>query len=428
MQRLLFPTLASLTVTLVAVQAFVPRAWAASSERTTSFGVDLFAGGHYFAEGTNLGVAPAPDASSGARGNGLVGLRASMGLNQWSALEVELLGMLTSDRTYGRRASILGYRLNAVAYLMAGNLRPFVLLGAGVIEVVTTHADANVGLVRDRDGEYHVGAGIEYRILNHLSVRADVRVVQMPGKQLWSLASDLEGMVGAVVPFGAGPRVVPQAEPLPAVQKSVSVAAQGEPAVERKGKKVAPVASAELVAAPSGSAEEAPVSPAASSEKTRVSETTKSPTLAAAAAPPNPERLPKSEVAERPAVLASDGAVAAVKDLLSRSKEIRFNGATSKLSLVSLPFIGALAEALVKEPDVEIEIVSHVAGRGNRQKELILSKRRAAAVKKALVQREVRADRLTVVGRGSEEPIAPNVTSSGRRLNERMDLRIAGSK
>ena len=116
-----------------------------------------------------------------------------------------------------------------------------------------------------------------------------------------------------------------------------------------------------------------------------------------------------------------------IKELLGRAKEIKFEGGTSKLSIVSLPLIGQLAEVLVQEPEIQLEIVSHAGGGGNAQKEMALSRRRAAAVKKALVQREVESSRLTAIGRGSEEPVAPSITRSGRRLNERVELRLVGA-
>jgi outer membrane protein OmpA-like peptidoglycan-associated protein len=72
--------------------------------------------------------------------------------------------------------------------------------------------------------------------------------------------------------------------------------------------------------------------------------------------------------------------------------------------------------------------VGHTGGSGDRGKDLALSKRRAEAVKKALVQREVRGSRLTATGKGSEEPLAPNITNSGRRLNERVEIRLRGSE
>ena len=42
------------------------------------------------------------------------------------------------------------------------------------------------------------------------------------------------------------------------------------------------------------------------------------------------------------------------------------------------------------------------------------------------MQREVKGSRLTAIGRGSEEPLAPNITNNGRKLNERVELRLIG--
>jgi len=145
-----------------------------------SFALGIFGGGHIFADGTNLGVASAPEASAGARSNGALGLRASLGVGPWLAAEAEVLGMLTTDRTYGRGAGILGYRLNALAFLRQGDVRPFVLLGAGPMQVATTKAEGKAGLVRDVEGEFHVGVGLCYQIVDILALRADVRAVQMP--------------------------------------------------------------------------------------------------------------------------------------------------------------------------------------------------------------------------------------------------------
>jgi outer membrane protein OmpA-like peptidoglycan-associated protein len=439
----------------MATAVFAQGSSGVASERSTSFGVDMFAGGHYFAQGTNLGVTSADDASAGARGNALVGLRASLGLNQWAAAEIEFLGMLTSDRTYGRRASILGYRVNAVAYLMHGNIRPFVLVGAGAIEVVATRAEGAAGLVRDTDGEYHVGAGVEYRLLDHLSARMDARVVQMPGKQSWSLASDFEATLGVAVPLGAGPRQRPQMEvkptsltpvatPAPTSESPAQPSVAAPPAAATPKPEIpAPVAAPPTPPTTVSAVPAAPAAPAAPvtapPTPTTVSAAPAAPASAPAVATPPvaveaaakpvkaraPAATPSSSPPAAPPVVSKGGSV---KELLGRAKEIQFEGLTSKLSLVSLPFIGQLAEALTNEPSVELEIVSHTGGSGDKAKDMALSKRRSEAVKKALVQREVKASRLTATGKGSEEPLVPNITNSGRKQNERMELRPLGTQ
>ncbi|MBN2577074.1 MAG: OmpA family protein [Deltaproteobacteria bacterium] len=451
MQRLLLPTLAFVVSAFVARPAFAQDSATAARGRRTSFNLEAFAGGHYFAEGTNLGVASAPEASAGARGNALLGLRASLGLGPWVAAEVEFLGMMTTDRTYGRRAGILGYRLNALAYLMSGNLRPFLVAGAGVVEVADTRAEGKAGLVRDRDGEVHVGGGLDYRLLDHLALRGDVRFVHMPGKQAWSLATDFEATLGVVLLFGAGPRAAGPSEARPAVagppasetaRPAPAAAAQASPkAAPSPVSAVSPAKAAPLPGsgAPAPKTEEPPASPppvaAASLSPAPAASIPVSPTSAptpvtsAAVAPASASIVPTAKPAFAGPKPAAAGAtrLPPVKKLIGRAREIRFEGRTSKLSIVSLPLLGQLAEALVKEPGIRLEIVSHTAGGGDAHKELALSRRRAEAVKKALMQREVEGSRLTTVGRGSEVPLAPSITRRGRQLNERTELRLVGA-
>jgi|GEM_PF-2722088 len=380
-----------------------------------SFALGVFGGGHIFADGTNLGVASAPEASAGARSNGTLGLRASVGVGPWLAAEAEVLGMLTTDRTYGRRAGILGYRLNALAFLRQGDVRPFVLLGAGPMQVATTRAEGKAGLVRDVEGEFHVGVGLCYQIVDILALRADVRAVQMPSKQIWSLTTDFEASLG--LSFALGPRAS-AGVPAPAVANPPVLGPD-------KPKADSAAVTPPTVPAPMPPAAGMPTSPApALATPAPVPSVANPPAPAKQPAIPREEQAAKPSTSPSPVADAGAASPSMVKELVSRAKEIKFMGATSKLSLVSLPLIGELAEAMVKEPGVQLEIVSHVPASGDPKNDMTLSRRRAHAVRKALVQREVPAHRLTATGRGSEEPLAPNVTRSGRRLNDRMELRL----
>jgi outer membrane protein OmpA-like peptidoglycan-associated protein len=452
MQRILPPFLALVLLALAGPAARAEGSAGGASPRRSSFSLGLFGGGHRFADEANLGVASSPEATAGAHSHGLAGLRATLELRPWAGVEVEAFGMLTTDRTYDRRASILGYRLNAVAYLMPGNFRPFALVGAGVLEVATTEAEGPAGLVFDRDGEFHVGVGLDYRLLDHLALRADARAVQLPGKLRWSLTTDLEASLGVVFLLGAGPRpgiarsaaaalppVAPvrhdAAAPEPAPPSATAVVAPAPAAAPPPPAVKAPPPPPSPPPSPAASASPPPPSPAAASPS-RQSDAPAEPSGLPPAAPPAPtpsavareEAKPRSAMVTAtpvPTIPRPHGRLPSLAESLGRADEIRFDGSSSsKLSLAALPLVGQLAEALAKAPEVQIEIVAHTAGSGDTAKDLALSKRRADAVKRALVEREVKPSRLLSSGRGSSEPRAPNITRSGRKLNDRVELRI----
>ncbi len=372
---------------------------AALEGRSPSFSLGAFAGGHFFAEGTNLGVASGAQASRGARSNAAAGLRASVGLGRWFGAETEVLGLDTEDRTYQRKARILGYRFNAMANLMSGDFRPFVLVGAGVFQVASTDAEGNAGLVRDTDGEVHVGMGFDYRLVDMLSVRGDARLVQMPSKQSWGVTSDVEATLGALVTFGGG----------------TGMSAHGS----RQGM-VARATTARLDESTFAPVEAVPGTPPPPAPLPPVAEITPR-----AESTPFGAEEPENQ-GDQPVALATP--TPTVTDLLVRAKEIKFEGASSKIAEASMPFLDELAAALVKEPGVRLEIVCHTSDSGDAKKDMTMTRRRAEAVKYLLVGKGVPTDHLVAIGRGSEDPIAPNITRSGRMLNERMELHRAGSR
>ena len=399
MRRILSHSFLLLLSTLTAVKARALELHAANEGRAPTFKLGAFAGGHFFAEGTNLGIARGAQASQGARSNATAGLRASFGLGRWFEAEAEFLGLATEDRTFQRRARILGYRFNALANLMTGHFKPFVLVGAGAMQVAATDADGNSGLVHDTDGEVHVGVGFDYRLVDLLSVRGDARMVQMPSKQNWGLTTDVEATLGAVVTFGGGAGGGVVRNPTPA-------SAAGAPQERRS--RVAGAATSPVAVT---SSEPSPLVEAELPARVEVSRSNEA-----------------ASVSEESEAVALAAHVRTVSDLLEQGKEIKFEGSTSKIAEASMPFLDELAAALVKEPGVRLEIVSHTADSGDAKKDLVLSKRRAETVRYALVGRGVSTDQLVATGRGSEDPIAPNITRSGRMRNERVELHRAGGR
>jgi len=82
-----------------------------------------------------------------------------------------------------------------------------------------------------------------------------------------------------------------------------------------------------------------------------------------------------------------------------------------------------IAAALKGHPDWKLRIDGHTDGIGSDTANLDLSRRRAAAVKTALVKRYgIAADRLSTGGFGESQPKADNATPEGRALNRRVEL------
>ncbi|MDP4226768.1 MAG: OmpA family protein [Bacteroidota bacterium] len=82
-----------------------------------------------------------------------------------------------------------------------------------------------------------------------------------------------------------------------------------------------------------------------------------------------------------------------------------------------------IAKVLKENPDVRIKIVGHTDSDGDNAKNLDLSKRRAASVKKALSgEFGISENRIQTDGKGESEPISPNTTTEGKSKNRRVEF------
>ena len=89
----------------------------------------------------------------------------------------------------------------------------------------------------------------------------------------------------------------------------------------------------------------------------------------------------------------------------------------------SEPTLKEIVQAMTDNPDWKLHVAGHTDNIGGDVYNLDLSKRRAAAVKRALVERyQIDPDRLTTDGYGSAAPIDTNETLGGRARNRRVEL------
>jgi outer membrane protein OmpA-like peptidoglycan-associated protein/tetratricopeptide (TPR) repeat protein len=100
------------------------------------------------------------------------------------------------------------------------------------------------------------------------------------------------------------------------------------------------------------------------------------------------------------------------------------------------PMLDSIASILNRFKDIRIELMGHTDSKGSSLYNLRLSEKRALAVKNYLVLKGVKADRITIAGKGKEIPVARNTNSDGsdnaqgRKYNRRvtLEIRFAGEK
>ena len=86
-----------------------------------------------------------------------------------------------------------------------------------------------------------------------------------------------------------------------------------------------------------------------------------------------------------------------------------------------------LATFLKQNPERTVQIEGYTDAIGSDQLNLVLSERRAIAVKNALIDRGIELNRLSARGLGETSPVASNNTSAGRQLNRRVEILFPNS-
>jgi outer membrane protein OmpA-like peptidoglycan-associated protein len=101
---------------------------------------------------------------------------------------------------------------------------------------------------------------------------------------------------------------------------------------------------------------------------------------------------------------------------------VHFEEAKAVLLPESRANLDAVAQSLLANPEVRVEVAGHTDSRSPAEYNLWLSRARAEAVRAYLIERGVAADRLVARGYGLTRPIATNATAAGRARNRRVEL------
>lgn len=102
---------------------------------------------------------------------------------------------------------------------------------------------------------------------------------------------------------------------------------------------------------------------------------------------------------------------------------IYFSFNSDKIRPESQSVLQEIADVMAKHPDWKLNVGGHTDSIGGNAFNLDLSNRRAAAVKRALVEQfHISSARLATAGYGASQPKATNDTLEGRALNRRVEL------
>ena len=109
---------------------------------------------------------------------------------------------------------------------------------------------------------------------------------------------------------------------------------------------------------------------------------------------------------------------------IKKRLEVHFKSNSATLAAGSVQEIRKFAQYLERMPHVTVTIEGYTDSSGIFKKNMVLSKKRANAVRKALISLGISPKRIKAVGKGPLNPIANNETKEGRALNRRIEAVI----
>ena len=113
-----------------------------------------------------------------------------------------------------------------------------------------------------------------------------------------------------------------------------------------------------------------------------------------------------------------------IEVLKTAFNNLEFEVAKDVILAGSFTSLDELAGVLMKKPTWKLEISGHTDNAGDDESNLVLSKKRAEAVKNYLVSKGIDATRFVINYFGETKPIADNSTTEGRAKNRRVEMKV----
>ncbi len=434
------------------------------------FEAGIFGGYHIFGRDLELGVPDTPGRAP--KDSFQFGVRLAFNYLPWLGLEAEASGLPTKDRAQEIDTSIAIYRLQLLAHVAQwGDVRPFVLAGVNLAQVLSTKGSPALGGIEyeDVDGGFHVGAGIKWDLTRHLLARLDSRISWLPDWHDKGLTPSFEFLAGLGVKLGGNPAGPPPPPPAPTDTDGDGILdpddqcpneaedvdgfqdEDGCPDLDNDGDGIPDATDkcpneAETVnevddedGCPEtdedgdgifGSADKCPTEaedvdgfqdedgcPDPDNDGDGVLDANdKCPTEMET---PNgfedndgcPDELPKE-----------------VQKFTGVIQGIQFKKNSAAIVKRSFKVLAGAVKVLKNYPDLRIGIAGHTSSEGAHDFNVKLSQDRADSVKEYLVSAGVDPGRVETIGYGPDQPMAPNATRKGREQNRRIEFKLLGSK
>ncbi|TAI49622.1 OmpA family protein [Flagellimonas allohymeniacidonis] len=133
---------------------------------------------------------------------------------------------------------------------------------------------------------------------------------------------------------------------------------------------------------------------------------------------PGPEYIPYSEFETK---VRNNQDVIGTKVIL---KNIYFSTGSDEILKNSHPQLNQLADLLILNGGLKVEVSGHTDNVGDDVSNMLLSQKRADAIKYYLIGKSVSPTRVLSIGKGENEPISDNSTDSGKQENRRVEIQV----
>ena len=142
--------------------------------------------------------------------------------------------------------------------------------------------------------------------------------------------------------------------------------------------------------------------------------------------PPAPEMTPAPAPAPVSMPVTTDPIPAPDTRRSTLQEQIHFALDRADLTPEARTTLTTKAEILRSSPGLTLKIDGHADEQGSDEYNLALSKRRAAAARRFLVEQGIEGARLETVGYGEEQPIDRSSSETAYAMNRRADFQVTG--